>query len=224
MWHHGYTRLNSWHCIIFGIMQMPRVASFYHVYHGIILACEDHVCKCHNCLILPCLYDLCHNSLILSSVNCFFLSLWIKCMPRQVSFRIISCVPTILSLICWFQAVDDAMLRRFLRARSYNIDKSHKFLLQHLKWRREFVPNGSINPSDVQNEVKKEKLCIQGFDKAGRPIGVILANRHHAYNRDLEELKRMNWHTFRVSFTARKLYIHTHSCTLSILYLFVYWT
>ena len=54
------------------------------------------------------------------------------------------------------------------------------------------MPNGSIDPSDVQNEVKKEKLCIQGFDKAGHPIRVILANTHHAYNRDLEELKGMN--------------------------------
>ena len=51
MWHHGYDRMDSSHCIISSrFMQMPRVASFYHVYHRIILACVDHVCL--NSLIL----------------------------------------------------------------------------------------------------------------------------------------------------------------------------
>jgi hypothetical protein len=119
------------------------------------------------------------------------------------------------SFFFFFQKIDDAMLRRFLRARSLNIEKAHKFLLQHLKWRREFVPDGSINPADVQNEAKKEKLCIQGFDRVGRPIGVILANRHFAADRDLEELKRMIHSLFRAYFAAaNQIFSHQriHSC------------
>eukprot|EP00250_Pteridium_aquilinum_P019458 c24440_g2_i1 orf=346-957(+) len=88
------------------------------------------------------------------------------------------------------QEVDDATLRRFLRARSHNVDKACKFLLQHLKWRRTFVPLGCIQESEIANELKKEKIFLQGADKKGRPIGVILAARHCSSNRDLEEFKR----------------------------------
>lgn len=86
--------------------------------------------------------------------------------------------------------IDDATLRRFLRARSLSVEKAYKFLLQHLKWRRAFVPHGCIRESEIPNELKKEKIFLQGVDKKGRPIGIILAVRHETCDRDLEEFKR----------------------------------
>lgn len=86
--------------------------------------------------------------------------------------------------------IDDATLRRFLHARSLNVEKACKFLLQHLKWRQTFVPFGCIQEAEIANELKKEKIFLQGVDKKGRPIGVILARRHESSDRDLEEFKR----------------------------------
>ena len=51
------------------------------------------------------------------------------------------------------------------------------------------MPEGFIRPSDVHNELKKEKIFLQGVDKRGCPIGVIIANRHYGSDCDLEELE-----------------------------------
>ncbi|XP_059067006.1 uncharacterized protein LOC131075952 isoform X1 [Cryptomeria japonica] len=87
-------------------------------------------------------------------------------------------------------AADDATVMRFLRARDFNVQKASQFFLKYLNWRRAFVPLGYIPESEVCNELEKKKIFIQGFDKQGHPIGVILAARHNS-DRDLEEFKRL---------------------------------
>ncbi|XP_057868923.2 uncharacterized protein LOC131075952 isoform X2 [Cryptomeria japonica] len=88
------------------------------------------------------------------------------------------------------KAADDATVMRFLRARDFNVQKASQFFLKYLNWRRAFVPLGYIPESEVCNELEKKKIFIQGFDKQGHPIGVILAARHNS-DRDLEEFKRL---------------------------------
>ncbi|KAH9329172.1 hypothetical protein KI387_001280, partial [Taxus chinensis] len=89
------------------------------------------------------------------------------------------------------KSIDDATLLRFLHARDYKVEKATQFFLKYLKWRRAFVPLGYIPESQVSNELEKKKIFIQGLDKQGRPIGVILAARHYPFDRDLEEFKRL---------------------------------
>ncbi|BBN11156.1 phosphatidylinositol/phosphatidylcholine transfer protein [Marchantia polymorpha subsp. ruderalis] len=86
--------------------------------------------------------------------------------------------------------VDDATLRRFLRARQKKVDKATKMFVDHFRWRRTFVPLGYIPEEEVQNELDAEKVFLQGNDKAGRPIGLIIAAKHDAYKRNLNEFKR----------------------------------
>ncbi|KAH7315500.1 hypothetical protein KP509_21G052000 [Ceratopteris richardii] len=86
--------------------------------------------------------------------------------------------------------VDLRTLRRFLRARDQNVEKALKFLLQHLKWLQDFKPLGFIKESEIRNELNKEKIFLQGVDKKGRPVGLILASRHFSADRNLEEFKR----------------------------------
>ncbi|KAG8638578.1 hypothetical protein MANES_14G044000v8 [Manihot esculenta] len=62
--------------------------------------------------------------------------------------------------------------------------------LKYLKWRREFVPNGSISPSEVSNEIAQNKVFVQGTDKKGRPIMVAFGSRHYQNKESSEELKR----------------------------------
>ncbi|KAH9329180.1 hypothetical protein KI387_001288, partial [Taxus chinensis] len=88
-------------------------------------------------------------------------------------------------------AADNDTLRRFLRARDFNVQKASQFFLKYLKWRRAYVPLGYIPESQVCNELEKKKIYVQGLDKQGRPIGVILAARHVGDDRDLEEFKRL---------------------------------
>ncbi|KAJ8759340.1 hypothetical protein K2173_006860 [Erythroxylum novogranatense] len=86
--------------------------------------------------------------------------------------------------------VDDFMIRRFLRARELDIEKASKLFLKYLSWRRSFVPNGSISPSEIPNELAQNKLFMQGVDKQNRPIVIVFGARHKPYKGSLEEFKR----------------------------------
>ncbi|KAF2311628.1 hypothetical protein GH714_025352 [Hevea brasiliensis] len=87
------------------------------------------------------------------------------------------------------QEVDDLTLRRFLRARDLDIQKASLMFLKYLKWRQEFVPNSSISPSEVPNEIAQNKMFLQGTDKKGRPITVVLGRRHFQNKESLDEFK-----------------------------------
>jgi hypothetical protein len=89
------------------------------------------------------------------------------------------------------QDVDDLMIRRFLRARDLDMEKASSLFLKYLKWRRTFVPNGSISASEVPHEIAQNKMFLQGFDKKGRPIAVLLGARHFQSEGGIEEFKRM---------------------------------
>ncbi|GJZ26597.1 CRAL-TRIO domain-containing protein [Tanacetum coccineum] len=86
---------------------------------------------------------------------------------------------------------DDFTLRRFLRARDLEIDKATAMFLKFVKWRRTFVPNGSISVSEIPNELAQNKLFMQGTDKSGRLITVVFGGRHY-HNKigGLEEFQR----------------------------------
>lgn len=95
--------------------------------------------------------------------------------------------------------VDDLMIRRFLRARDLDVEKASAMFLKYLKWRREFVPNGFISPSEIPNDLAHDKLFMQGHDKAGRPIVLVFAARHKPASTTVEEFKRF------VTFTLDKI-------------------
>ncbi|KAI5083993.1 hypothetical protein GOP47_0000162 [Adiantum capillus-veneris] len=86
--------------------------------------------------------------------------------------------------------IDEGTITRFLRARSHNVDKAFKFLLQHLKWAETYKPLGYIQESEIANELKKDKAFVQGVDKSGRKIMVLLGARHLTSERDLGEFER----------------------------------
>lgn len=108
------------------------------------------------------------------------------------------------------QKVDDLMLRRFLRARDLDVEKASEMFLRYLKWRQTFVPNDSISLSQVPNEVAQNKMFLQGFDKQGRPISVVLGARHFQYQGSLDEFKRIY------------IYICSHSQKISNTVFFVF--
>ncbi|KAL8252193.1 hypothetical protein R6Q59_035886 [Mikania micrantha] len=86
---------------------------------------------------------------------------------------------------------DDLTLRRFLRARDLDLDKASAMFLKYLKWRKTFVPNGSISLSEIPNHIAHNKLFMQGTDKSGRLITVVFGSRHNPNKSGgLEEFKR----------------------------------
>ncbi|OAY43822.1 phosphatidylinositol transfer protein 3 [Manihot esculenta] len=88
------------------------------------------------------------------------------------------------------KAVDDLMLRRFLRARELDIEKASTLFLRYLSWRRSFLPNGFVSTSDILNELAQNKLFMQGVDKKNHPVLVFFAAKHKPSNGNLEEFKR----------------------------------
>lgn len=100
--------------------------------------------------------------------------------------------------------VDDATLKRFLRARSNKVEKAGKMFAEHQKWRHTFVPLGYIPEEEVKNELEAKKVFLQGHDKVGRSIGVILACKHDAYKRNYEEFKRYVVYNFDKTIASLK--------------------
>ncbi|KAK9104014.1 hypothetical protein Scep_020858 [Stephania cephalantha] len=92
------------------------------------------------------------------------------------------------------KAVDDLMIRRFLRARNLDIEKASTLFLKYLKWKREFVPNGFICKSEIEDELAQLKAYLPGHDKLGRPYSVILARKHIPVTgqEGLEQFKRIS--------------------------------
>ncbi|GJW26108.1 CRAL-TRIO domain-containing protein [Tanacetum coccineum] len=86
---------------------------------------------------------------------------------------------------------DDFTIRRFLRAREMDIDKASAMFLKFVKWRRTFVPNGCISASEIPNDLAQNKLFMQGTDKSGRLITVVLGGKHYPNKiGGLEEFQR----------------------------------
>ncbi|XWS60186.1 hypothetical protein CRYUN_Cryun07bG0014000 [Craigia yunnanensis] len=88
------------------------------------------------------------------------------------------------------EEVDDLTFRRFLRARDLDVEKASAMFLKYHKWKQNFVPNGSVSPSEVTHEIEQNKMFLQGSDKNGRPISVLLAARHFQHKGSGEEFKR----------------------------------
>ncbi|GLJ44704.1 hypothetical protein SUGI_0939890 [Cryptomeria japonica] len=89
------------------------------------------------------------------------------------------------------QLVDDATLRRFLNARESNVQKASELYLKYRKWRQTFVPLGYVSETMISNELKKNFVSMQGFDKKGRPIAVVHLARHKPCHRTIEDFKRL---------------------------------
>lgn len=85
-----------------------------------------------------------------------------------------------------------AWLFRWLRARCWVVPKAEECIRQHAKWRAAFCPSGRIHESEVANELAANKLFLQGLDKKGRAVIVVLARNHSAWTRDISELERVS--------------------------------
>ncbi|CAJ1937627.1 unnamed protein product [Sphenostylis stenocarpa] len=90
---------------------------------------------------------------------------------------------------------DDFTLRRFLRARDLDLEKASTMFLNYLKWKHSFVPIG-VSASDVPNELAQEKVFMQGRDKIGRPIAVVIGRKHFQMKDGLDEFKRFVVYVF----------------------------
>ncbi|XP_073146665.1 uncharacterized protein [Henckelia pumila] len=86
--------------------------------------------------------------------------------------------------------IDDSTLRRFLRARDLDVEKASAMFLKYLKWKQTFVPKGFVSPSEVGNEIRQNKMFMQGTDKKGQPIAVVFGERHFMCKGGTDEFKR----------------------------------
>ncbi|KAK6153859.1 hypothetical protein DH2020_013498 [Rehmannia glutinosa] len=78
----------------------------------------------------------------------------------------------------------------FLRARDLDVDKASAMLMKYLKWRQKFVPNGYISASEITNQIAHNKMFMQGTDKEGCPVSVIIGAKHFPSKGGTDELKR----------------------------------
>jgi len=88
------------------------------------------------------------------------------------------------------EELDDALLLRFIRELSFNIEEAAKAIAKHQEWRASFLPNGYILDSEISGELNAKKSYLQGQDRKGHPILLILGCKHVPNKEDFEEFKR----------------------------------
>ncbi|WCJ33633.1 Sec14p-like phosphatidylinositol transfer family protein [Euphorbia peplus] len=96
-------------------------------------------------------------------------------METTQEFAVIQMRKSVEKLASSTQSYGDATLMRFLIARSMDPEKGFYFV-QWLKWRSDFVPNGSIPESEVEDELETRKLISRFLDKATLDKIVIMTN------------------------------------------------
>lgn len=89
------------------------------------------------------------------------------------------------------EEMNDACLLRWLAARDRDVDEAEHSLREHARWRYSYIPNGRISEDEIPNELAVNKVFLQGCDKQGRPVMIVVAARHDMGTRRLEETNRL---------------------------------
>mmetsp|Transcript_25556 Transcript_25556/g.55666 ORF Transcript_25556/g.55666 Transcript_25556/m.55666 type:complete len:272 (+) Transcript_25556:98-913(+) len=88
------------------------------------------------------------------------------------------------------EGLTDKCLRRWLVARKWKLADAKSSLASHAAWRADFMPAGHISEEQVARSIAHNKTSLQGLDKGGRPVVILLVERHIAKDLDFIEAKR----------------------------------
>ncbi|CAM6105613.1 unnamed protein product [Calypogeia fissa] len=86
--------------------------------------------------------------------------------------------------------VDDATLLRFLKARNMDVAKASEMFIKDWRWRGQFAPKGFIAEDEISRQLLAEKAFLQGLDRKGRPLMILIGAKHFSKGRDMDEFKR----------------------------------
>jgi hypothetical protein len=90
--------------------------------------------------------------------------------------------------------LEDALLLRFLKEHSLDVEEAAKAIVKHQKWRTSLMPQQPheyILESEISGELNAKKLYMQGQDKRGHPILVMLGRNHVPNKEDFKEFQSM---------------------------------
>ncbi len=69
---------------------------------------------------------------------------------------------------------DPEFLRRWLRARGWDVARAAAAITRHAEWRAAHMPSGRVELESIANELACDKVYLQGVDRKGRPVMIIL--------------------------------------------------
>ncbi|CAM6076226.1 unnamed protein product [Sphagnum tenellum] len=91
------------------------------------------------------------------------------------------------------EELEDELLLRFLKEHSLDVEEAAKAIAKHQKWRTSLMPQQPheyILESEISGELNAKKLYMQGKDKRGHPILVMLGRNHVPNKEDFQEFQR----------------------------------
>lgn len=88
------------------------------------------------------------------------------------------------------EVLDDACVSRWLLARGNDPDCVEESVRTHALWREAYVSRGRISEAEVLNEIRAQKAFLQGHDKKGQALLVVLARKHDMGDRNIDETER----------------------------------
>ncbi|KAI3946498.1 hypothetical protein MKX01_017714 [Papaver californicum] len=105
---------------------------------------------------------------------------------------------------CSTENYNDLTLKRFLIARSMDIEKAAKMFIQWKKWRDDFLPLGFIPESEVPDELGSKKLYLQIPSSNAHhhhPV-VIVKTKKHFSSKDQLQFKKFVVHFLEKSIAS----------------------
>ncbi|KAI8471339.1 MAG: CRAL-TRIO domain-containing protein [Monoraphidium minutum] len=87
------------------------------------------------------------------------------------------------------EPLTDAQVGRWLAARGWDPARAAADLAAHAAWRAGFVPAGRVPASEIARELAQRKVLVQGLDRAGRAV-IVLVGGNHVPQPDQDEVQR----------------------------------
>ncbi|KIY99951.1 hypothetical protein MNEG_8006 [Monoraphidium neglectum] len=69
-------------------------------------------------------------------------------------------------------------VRRWLSGRDWEPARAARDLAAHAAWRAQYAPQGRVLDCEVANELAQNKVLIQGLDRNGRAVIMVLGAQH----------------------------------------------
>ncbi|GBG00596.1 hypothetical protein Rsub_13386 [Raphidocelis subcapitata] len=87
------------------------------------------------------------------------------------------------------EGLTDTQLKRWLAARGWDPARAAADLAAHAAWRVANVPAGFVPESEVAAQIAHKKVLMQGNDRHGRPVAILVGGRHIPRPDPLEVMK-----------------------------------
>jgi len=109
------------------------------------------------------------------------------------------------------RAFEQRVMRRFFRAREYDLERTFAMFTTYLKWVQAYLPH-EISLESVADEIAQHKVYFHGTDMQGRPNVIVHLSKHNPRISSVDDTLQLL--VFLIE-QAQKMYSYSYSSNAS---------